>query len=220
MSILLNRFKTVEIPDDLESFLYVLLYYAIRFLRSNCKDADVGHWIEEFFDSYGVDGGSYICGRTKRHTVQVAAQLTLDNGEILSFGRHMDGLFRSLLRSFKACYAVKLYDESKPQPSHASGATYSDSSPSPELARYRRRLRVKLEKPMARAEDPAAYVPSANERGMAGNVRDHQGLLAVLSGAMVSSGWPLDDKVGDRVLEDWISTRKWPDRPSVVSATL
>ncbi|KAI0760492.1 hypothetical protein C8Q74DRAFT_1221121 [Fomes fomentarius] len=226
VAILLNRFKVAEIPDDLESFLYVLLYYAIRYLRSNCKDTDVGHWIEDFFDSYGVDGGSYICGRTKCHTVQAAAQLTLDNGEILSFGRHMDGLFRSLLRSFKAYYAVTLYDESKPLPSH-SGATCSlaDSSPSPpsqsptELARrYRRRLRVKLEKPMARAEEPAAYVPSANERAMAGNVRDHQGLLAVLSGAMVSSGWPLDDKVGDRVLGDWIS--KTPvGGPSVVSAT-
>ncbi|KAI0323283.1 hypothetical protein GY45DRAFT_1264877, partial [Cubamyces sp. BRFM 1775] len=42
--------KTVEIPDELESYLHVLLYFSVRYLESNCKDPAA--FIESYFDSY------------------------------------------------------------------------------------------------------------------------------------------------------------------------
>ncbi|TFK81213.1 hypothetical protein K466DRAFT_444058, partial [Polyporus arcularius HHB13444] len=61
---LLNRpTKAVEIPDDLESLFYVLLYHAVRYLKSNC--ASVPTWLEEFFDVFSYRDGAYECGARK-----------------------------------------------------------------------------------------------------------------------------------------------------------
>ncbi|KAI0631748.1 hypothetical protein C8Q77DRAFT_1272662, partial [Trametes polyzona] len=48
VAVLCDMCKVVETSDELESFFYVLLYYSIRYLRSNC--ADVGAFIEHLFD--------------------------------------------------------------------------------------------------------------------------------------------------------------------------
>ncbi|EJF59451.1 hypothetical protein DICSQDRAFT_24536, partial [Dichomitus squalens LYAD-421 SS1] len=47
---ILSRLKEVEICDELESFFYVILYYAVRYLRSNIGDGVIGTWIHTFFD--------------------------------------------------------------------------------------------------------------------------------------------------------------------------
>ncbi|TBU26657.1 hypothetical protein BD311DRAFT_601956, partial [Dichomitus squalens] len=47
---MLSRSKEVEICDELESFFYVILYYAVRYLRSNIDDGIIGEWIYTFFD--------------------------------------------------------------------------------------------------------------------------------------------------------------------------
>ncbi|KAL1942227.1 hypothetical protein VTO73DRAFT_6291 [Trametes versicolor] len=42
--------KVIETSDELESFFHVLLYNAVRHLKSNCPD--VGVFIEDFFDTH------------------------------------------------------------------------------------------------------------------------------------------------------------------------
>ncbi|KAI0365299.1 hypothetical protein BV20DRAFT_906689, partial [Pilatotrama ljubarskyi] len=42
--------KAPGIPDELESLLYVILYYAVRYLSSNCEDAAA--FLEMFFDAH------------------------------------------------------------------------------------------------------------------------------------------------------------------------
>ncbi|KAI0777000.1 hypothetical protein BD413DRAFT_443796, partial [Trametes elegans] len=50
VGVLNKRTKAIETSDELESFLHVLLCNADRYLHSNC--ADVGSYVEDFFDSY------------------------------------------------------------------------------------------------------------------------------------------------------------------------
>ena len=50
----------VKIADDLEAHFYVLLYHAVRYLRSNCTN--VPNWIEDFFDVFTIEDGQYKCG--------------------------------------------------------------------------------------------------------------------------------------------------------------
>ena len=50
VALLNNPSKVVEIADDLEAHFYVLLYHAVRYLRSNCTN--VPNWIEDFFDVF------------------------------------------------------------------------------------------------------------------------------------------------------------------------
>ncbi|EIW52973.1 uncharacterized protein TRAVEDRAFT_135109, partial [Trametes versicolor FP-101664 SS1] len=74
VAVLSKNTKVVETSDELESFFHVLLYYAIRYTRSNCKD--VGAFIEAFFDSYTVDDGKYECGTKKLNTMKGIMKLT------------------------------------------------------------------------------------------------------------------------------------------------
>ncbi|RPD57722.1 hypothetical protein L226DRAFT_490916 [Lentinus tigrinus ALCF2SS1-7] len=67
--ILNNPDMAIELPDELEAFVHVLLYYAIRFLRHNCKD--VGEFIRSYFRGYVKDGGDYFCGLAKREAMGI-----------------------------------------------------------------------------------------------------------------------------------------------------
>ncbi|KAI0333009.1 hypothetical protein GY45DRAFT_1272980 [Cubamyces sp. BRFM 1775] len=62
----LNRpMKHIEVADDLESFLYVLIWCAIRYLPHDCPD--VGHFMYYFFDhGETTNHKEYTCGLLKR----------------------------------------------------------------------------------------------------------------------------------------------------------
>ncbi|KAI0631772.1 hypothetical protein C8Q77DRAFT_1128759 [Trametes polyzona] len=77
VAVLTDHGKPVETTDELESFFHVLLYYAIRYLPSNCSN--VGRFIENFFDSYHCsDAGQYSCGSRKRDVMTGQTKLTTD----------------------------------------------------------------------------------------------------------------------------------------------
>ncbi|EJF59448.1 hypothetical protein DICSQDRAFT_172045 [Dichomitus squalens LYAD-421 SS1] len=85
---LLSRPKVVEICDELESFFYVIIYYAVRYLRSNLEGFALRHWINAFFNTYGVtnDTGSI---RRKVVAVQLGA-FWISNDDRLEFNSPMD----------------------------------------------------------------------------------------------------------------------------------
>ena len=49
VALLLKDTKVVEIPDELESFFHVLVYYSVRFVDSNIDYAD--NFICDYFDA-------------------------------------------------------------------------------------------------------------------------------------------------------------------------
>ena len=54
-----------QLPDELEAFFHVLLFYAVRFLLHNCKD--VAQFVEDYFHDYRVTvEGMFRCGRDKQ----------------------------------------------------------------------------------------------------------------------------------------------------------
>ena len=87
--------KIVGIPDELESFLHVLLYYAVRYLKVvDCDSITIAHFLYAYFDLYGVDEGTYVCGDKKCRTV-TEGRLTISERKTLEFGSPLDQLFRS-----------------------------------------------------------------------------------------------------------------------------
>ncbi|KAH9889454.1 hypothetical protein C8Q73DRAFT_838591 [Cubamyces lactineus] len=67
--------KEIDVADDLESFLYVLIWCAIRYLPHNCPD--VGHFMYYFFDdSETTNYQEYSCGLLKRLAVEAGYLLT------------------------------------------------------------------------------------------------------------------------------------------------
>ncbi|KAH9884211.1 hypothetical protein C8Q73DRAFT_627066, partial [Cubamyces lactineus] len=99
--------KAVEIQDDLESFVHVVLYHAVRYLRSNCEN--IGEFIESYFDAYTLQNGVYTCGVNKLLTMKLNGYLQIKDKVRLEFGSPMDSIFGQLLPIFKAYYAVQSY---------------------------------------------------------------------------------------------------------------
>ncbi|TBU58917.1 hypothetical protein BD310DRAFT_1012262 [Dichomitus squalens] len=83
---LLSRPKVVEICDELESFFYVIIYYAVRYLRSNLDGFALRHWINAFFNSVTNDTASI---RRKVVAVQLSA-FWISYDERLQFNSPMD----------------------------------------------------------------------------------------------------------------------------------
>ncbi|KAI0653516.1 hypothetical protein C8Q70DRAFT_1091432 [Cubamyces menziesii] len=60
-----RRTEHIDVADDLESFLYVLIWCAIRYLPHDCPD--VGHFMYSFFDhGETTNHKEYTCGLLKR----------------------------------------------------------------------------------------------------------------------------------------------------------
>ncbi|KAH9889462.1 hypothetical protein C8Q73DRAFT_159665 [Cubamyces lactineus] len=70
-----NPTKHVDVADDLESFLYVLVWCAIRYLPHNCPD--VGHFMYYFFDhGETTNHKEYTCGLLKRLAISEGYLMT------------------------------------------------------------------------------------------------------------------------------------------------
>ena len=74
--------EAIGIPDELESFFYILLYFAIRFFRHNSEN--VPRYMHHYFDGFEGDEGEYFCGIAKRETM-TAGMILVEDGEQLNF---------------------------------------------------------------------------------------------------------------------------------------
>ncbi|CDO78197.1 hypothetical protein BN946_scf184974.g5 [Trametes cinnabarina] len=62
--------KNIDIEDEMESFFHVLLYYAIRYLPTNCPSHALTPFMYEYFDGYTKDGDNYAASVTKHHAMK------------------------------------------------------------------------------------------------------------------------------------------------------
>ncbi|PIL33408.1 hypothetical protein GSI_04030 [Ganoderma sinense ZZ0214-1] len=67
---LVKKHRPIEIPDDLESFFHVLVYFAIRFLPHNLADNLVGHFLYTYFDDYSDGAPGFTCGQLKYNAIK------------------------------------------------------------------------------------------------------------------------------------------------------
>lgn len=58
-----DSFRVITISDENESFFHLLLFFAIRFLPSNCRD--VSKFMYDYFDGYKKHEDVYKCGSDK-----------------------------------------------------------------------------------------------------------------------------------------------------------
>ena len=207
---LLSRPKEVEICDELEAFFYVILYYAVRYLRSNIDESAVGSWISNFFDTYGVKANTYICGEKKWETIQngtLVAVSTKTTSTFVTFYSPMDAVLEDLLKWFKAHHVVTQYDLQKKESTEvplegSSGAAHSnDGRQNPRPRPQRPNKQKAPRKPRGRT----AGEPSAEDREFCNHVLTHDEMMDRLEEALddTSVRWMVDDKMGDRVAKDF-----------------
>ncbi|TBU40238.1 hypothetical protein BD309DRAFT_927506 [Dichomitus squalens] len=106
-----NTWKLVTVADELESLIYVLIYYAVRYLRSSLVSReDVARFLDDTYDAYSIQRGELFCGERKVRMV-TNGTLSVYNARNASydpivFNSPMDKLINPILKGFRARYNV------------------------------------------------------------------------------------------------------------------
>ena len=198
----------------------MLLYHAVRYLKSNCTC--VPNWLEDFFDVFSYADGAYRCGQKKSYAID-HAELVGNPSTELQFNSPMDELLLRLLMSFQAYYIVKAYDEGVknvsrqlPQPATTLSNTVARRRPRPKVAPLPS-FKPSYQPPAQRttlvhSPDTNDKPPTDQERLLANDI-SYPELFLTLLREFADMEWATDDKEGDRVPADWASTR--PFGPTV-----
>ena len=216
VDMLSKRAKVVDVADDLESFFYVILYYASRYLKSNVED--VGAFIEGLFDSYELVGGRYLVGRAKSTAIYSSdyVRLTPASGSpFLHFSSPLDQLLLTLRGCFHSLYKVREYDSQEVIfPIPPTDTTQSDPPCTPSKAKEDSDacLILDLDDEDDDEDDddeetiiqPAASVPTQEDRTRAANAANYGYMLRLLK-RHIQAKWPPIKNEGDLIPANWES---------------
>ncbi len=199
---LLNHIaQPVKISDELESFFHVLVYYAVRHLRSNCTG--VTSWIDNYFHKYSGPERMLTCGQ-KSYAVEVTGMLQIrsPDGPLL-FHSPLDEVLATVLESIRAHYKVMEYDSARVQPPPPRPETPPPSPPAvnvpPVIVRDFDFDDVDDEQ-MAQWEaeldvGPPDDSPTPKDHALAQNVADHKFVLDHLLRMLRDPRWSADDRI-------------------------
>ncbi|TBU26900.1 hypothetical protein BD311DRAFT_846751 [Dichomitus squalens] len=194
---------SVTIADELESFFHVLLYYSLRYLRSNCEPP--ASYITNYFNSYAGPGGLHSCG-WKSLTFQVDNFLSLQFPHSpLLFDSPMDDLLEGILQCFRAHYKVIRDDLRKAMPPPRRRTPPPPESPG-------KRMTFSVSDIVFFGEDanevdedddldkhrPADDIPSEGDRALARKIMDHKFMLEYMTQTLRDTCWPEDDRIPER----------------------
>ena len=194
----------VGIADEVESFFHVLLYYALRYVKTaNCNGLSVANFLDRYFDLYGFEDNMYTCGDTKRMAITRGA-ICVDSTRVpIRFNNPLDKLFGLLLSWFKARYIVLDYDAQKEAAEKEQLASTADNT-------------VCLPNKKSRSDDvlgvlagrapielsPETIVPpSEKQMALAEHVKSHNSLVYALGMALCAE-WPAQT-VEDQIPSGW-----------------
>ncbi|KAH9887707.1 hypothetical protein C8Q73DRAFT_656445 [Cubamyces lactineus] len=204
-----NPDKVLGVEDELEAFFYVLLLNAVRFLRSTLPQRAVAPFVTEFWDTFKVyPNGSVECSDLKQKAIKRARLECIGIGDVLFCDdgcapvHPLNDLLLELLRRFQARYALLQWEADRsmdsliPATRVVLGETSHNVAPNPPVAGQSQ----------AR---PAKPPLSAKTIELAHSLKTHAGVIKLFSKWMIDQGWPLHDKVGDRLPDDYVSTRRF-----------
>ncbi|TBU56126.1 hypothetical protein BD310DRAFT_950359 [Dichomitus squalens] len=194
---------SVTIADELESFFHVLLYYSLRYLRSNCESP--ASCIANYFNSYAGPGRLLTCG-WKSLAVELDAFLSLQFPHSpLLFDSPMDDLLEGILQCFRAHYNVIRDDLRKAMPPPRRRTPPPPESPG-------KRMTFSVSDIVFFGEDanevdedddldkhrPADDTPSERDRALARKIMDHKFMLEYMTQTLRDTCWPEDDRIPER----------------------
>ncbi|RPD59339.1 hypothetical protein L226DRAFT_617315 [Lentinus tigrinus ALCF2SS1-7] len=229
---LLSHLKTnVETCDELESFYYVVLHHAVRYLKSNFDELTVANYIDEFFDQYGYVNNQYTCGDKKLGTILNGRLLNSETQlEFACTGVNM--VLERILSWFHAYHIVAEYDRPAPAAPTTSSPTSSHTPPPPpprpptppsptgSVFFTEDEINFEYEEEDEFEDDGATSIdipvlerksaPTAQERQLASLVVTHEAMLKFLKDALEwdAVSWANGEKVGDRVPTTWRPDKK------------
>ncbi|KAI0688167.1 hypothetical protein C8T65DRAFT_835052 [Cerioporus squamosus] len=212
-----NPFAAISIPDEVEAFFHILLFYVIRFLPHNCPD--VGQFVHDYFDGFqlGVGLGEYYCGQHKQMAV-MSSRIMLSGGMKLDIyrlsyipivnrslkeGRHPIALvFDALLKLFEARYTLLT---SPTRPVMCSSISASSAPDDYIGAWVADRLKPLLQRQQEEEVLTGEKWDDVRLRKQALKLEDHDRIIVLLGSFITDSSldWPKEDKIADQLRADY-----------------
>ena len=207
--LLTDPYKGSVLQDDLESFLHVLLYFAIRYFKHNCPLNNVGRFMYEYFDGaiYAPSDG-WTSGEKKLRVMETGELKLFDKRPFVfnddeNYPMHV--IIQGLLALFKAYYAAeqRRHDARKSQ---VVNQDQRDRQRDERLDEARREA-VKEAKQGFIASVIAARLASAlaEDSAIADALKTHSHMLAVFDFWLVPHRavfWPDDDRADEDQLPE------------------
>ena len=194
VNLLSNPSSPVKISDELESFFHVLLYYCVRYLRSNCPCPT--SFIENYFNEYAGPGRLYTCG-WKSFAIEDNEPLSNQFPPCrLLFYSPIDEVIDTILKDLQSLYKVRKDEarKAKPPPPPSPPPAISCSVPVeiPDIRFWGEDAKRPTYKP---PPPPPDEVPTLDDRERAKKALDHKFIIEHITRILSSSKWPDDDRV-------------------------
>ncbi|KZT19166.1 hypothetical protein NEOLEDRAFT_1246004 [Neolentinus lepideus HHB14362 ss-1] len=214
-----NPLKPHQLQDDLESFLHVLIYEGIRFLKHNCDG--MGHFMHNYFDRAEHDKHYAIGGQGKFKAIVDNDGITvsvLDQRRVpLEFKPpSFQAIITELFSWFRAFYTMQ---RTSPDPTEVAGDNEmpmlaSDSDSEPPLAQAPLNwFPLSNQGPLV-SQSGRPKQPNGNTLELAQKLETHQKMIEFLAESYEKSPWPVKDTVSDQLDPNWK-----PEDPSFVPIT-
>ncbi|RPD53592.1 hypothetical protein L227DRAFT_616887 [Lentinus tigrinus ALCF2SS1-6] len=214
------------IPDELEAFLHVYVYNAVRRLNSNLNK--ITGFMNTYFAGYDLDDtcSAPTCPSSKRLSVVKSATLqsaeravVFSNPEgTVTKEHHVNQLIAELLRMFHARYVVLEYREQE-----RISKLARDGPHTPRREPQATKLNIITENAMERNAPPKNWSskeafrlqqepvilspPSQEDDELARSIEEHHGVLGLFFTFLTEMEWRKDDVVPDRQ-DDIVISRK------------
>ncbi|KAI0764268.1 hypothetical protein BD413DRAFT_197385 [Trametes elegans] len=193
--------RPIKIADELESFLHVLIYYGVRYLRHTLKECAT-EFIVDYFDTFHIGHNrQQVCSYPKTNAVKMGTNF-IDSSEDLRFlddsgyEEHPlnDLIFNEILPLFVERYRIDTWDDA--------------------VARRREKKKAQLVSAMniSQDADKIAVVlsekeippgrPSEECTDKAAKLNTHDEFLNLLRTCRTTGTWPDNDKVADQLSLD------------------
>ncbi|PIL30039.1 hypothetical protein GSI_07951 [Ganoderma sinense ZZ0214-1] len=219
----------LSIADELESFFHVIIYLAIRFLRTR---SNAWTFVDDYFEDSRVFRGRTICGHLKENVIQTGSFVwdgvpvrfvvqQQDQSDRLS---PLNDVIEKYLAYFKARYAVLKYEDQaseevgRPLPSLQSAIEAATSSAAAAAAARASQVRLSedhwqamclpLDSDDSDSEDAAPTQSSTQSNkppqavyDMAAKLATHDAIIRMLAKEVRrTESWVGDDYAGDQLV--------------------
>jgi len=215
-ALLISPSKIHEVPDDLESFIHVLVYEGVRFLKHDCQSIE--YVMKKYFDTYHYEADGGATGGDPKLSAFRAGHLTAGNKHLVFANRHVDQIIQTTFQWFEDYYRSvypRLYERNT-TPDHqeedASGmqqnaADYEDDGIDLQLDS------IDAAASKDRRSEPPASDPGPDSAQVVQNsstvlqVKEHAPMIELFKRHLREKDWLNGDKVDDQL--------KRPATPSI-----
>ncbi|KAL1948374.1 hypothetical protein VTO73DRAFT_12449 [Trametes versicolor] len=215
-----NRYKTIVVPDELESFFHVSLYMALRLLPHNCVDSEVPRLLHDYFDDYSPHSTGRVCGHVKKTAmsdgrVDLSTYSLKKDGKILNLrfkwpGANPEGkeyppqkLFTTFLSWFSAAYTLAQETEDAVQ-KKGKVAKIVETTARGALAKALSSAQETSADPNDSMLSPSSKRSREVLKMLAKNLETHGAMRRELAYALDNMEWPDDRGTDKKPDDDWV----------------